>query len=188
MPGPVERVLGLARRPAVSSVVMGAAILAAVIAVSYIRLTESTPQRTLRQFLPAAARQSPQDKVLLKELVTRDSAARMDQSPVSLQFISGIIDLRIVRESRRGNVATIVVTPAQVGPNEPVVEIPYKLRKEGGAWRVDLTATAVAIEKEVARNPQLYSEILRRGRDRLAPWEREIIEGKPVPGTATPGK
>jgi hypothetical protein len=177
-----ERVTRLARRPWFVYTVWGLAVFAAVVAVVYVKTTESTPRKTLRQFVTAAARQREEDKEALRELVTKESLAKLGGSMTDVAFIGGIIDLRIVEVKRRGNAATILVEPAHLQPGELASRIPYKLRKQDGMWKVDLDATAAAIKREQLRNPRLYEEILRRGRDRLAPWEREVLEGPGVPG------
>ena len=179
-----ERAGRLTGRPWFIYTVWGLAVLVAVIAVAYVKLNESTPRKTLREFVQAAARQSETDKLLLRELVTKDSLATLRDSSMGIEYIGGIIDLRIVQEKRRGKAATVIVEPASIQPGELTIQIPYKLRKEDGVWKVDLDATAAAIDWEQRKNPKLYNEIMRRGRDKWAPWEREVLESPGVPGEA----
>ena len=153
-------------------------------ALAYIYFTRSTPERTLRAFLPAAARE---DLDTVNRLVTKSSFRMLDRSPASILYVGGTVDLRIVSQDRRGDVAKIILEPVRKQPEDIMPQLPYKLRREDGMWKVDLPGTADAIDRETRKNPKLYEDIMRGVREQYDPYwrdkekEREQSQGVPPP-------
>ncbi len=171
--GLTRRVLEATQLKWVRMVAGVAAVLVVAIVVSYIYFARSTPERTLRAFLPAAAKQ---DIETVRQLVTKNSLPMVNRSPASIMYVGGSVDLRIVGQQRRGNVAKIIVEPLMKQPDDIAPQIPYKLRKEGRMWKVDLALTAKAIDHETRKNPKLYDEIMRRVREEYDPYWRDKLK------------